>query len=481
VTLARRRIARVLGLTLGWVALSSFAATADQPSPDCSYYAAPAKTGGGTISDDGKWGSAFSWSNAFDSPGTLMGFFDVASPGDVLCLRSGTYRGPLSMPLPPVGFGGKPGKPIEVRALVDGAVWIDGEHKYGTASIAGAHWVISGFTVYNAKRAVLAINGQRAPAHDVVVRRVVAYRDPIRTLEDTMNVDVVLAQDVLLEDVACFGTARKCVQVYRSSRVTTCRVWARWDGRWPNQNGNQFAFTAMYRSFDSLAENVLATSGGVDETGYTPDDYSARAWLIGTDRGPKDEDVTRWAAGRDSHDIRLRTLGSIAYDKPGQRHMSHGVLMTRAGMKGSVLQDVAVSLPATAERLMITHDCLDNDSHCVWRPGDKPNRATRVTLIGGLPNTKTKWKLGQFEASAIQRFDVPQPVDIFTPEAGGATVCHRYVDAKLTRDPLWPWPMNARILEATRKSGWGEANVTADIEAIFGTIPAQCRANRAGL
>ena len=57
----------------------------------------------------------------------------------------------------------------------------------------------------------------------------------------------------------------------------------------------------------------------------------------------------------------------------------------------------------------------------------------------------------------------------------GATICKRYVDGVLTSAGLWPWPMNQRIIDAMARAGRPAVDVTAELEAIFGTIPAACR------
>ncbi|MGH9895686.1 MAG: hypothetical protein ACREA0_27620, partial [bacterium] len=67
---------------------------------------------------------------------------------------------------------------------------------------------------------------------------------------------------------------------------------------------------------------------------------------------------------------------------------------------------------------------------------------------------------------------VPNP---WTTTAG-ANLCYRYTDGVRTMTPLWPWPMNQRILEATTASGHTPVDVTAEIELLLGPIPAQCRA-----
>ena len=55
----------------------------------------------------------------------------------------------------------------------------------------------------------------------------------------------------------------------------------------------------------------------------------------------------------------------------------------------------------------------------------------------------------------------------------GARVCKRYKDGVLTSENLWPWPMNQRIKDATDFAGTAY-DVEAELEAIFGAIPAGC-------
>jgi len=57
----------------------------------------------------------------------------------------------------------------------------------------------------------------------------------------------------------------------------------------------------------------------------------------------------------------------------------------------------------------------------------------------------------------------------------GANLCYRYQNGARTTEPLWPWPMNQRILDAMSQSGRASIDVTATIEGMFGAIPIQCK------
>ena len=52
--------------------------------------------------------------------------------------------------------------------------------------------------------------------------------------------------------------------------------------------------------------------------------------------------------------------------------------------------------------------------------------------------------------------------------------CYRYKDRVLTNEPLWPWPMQARIQAALESARMPTRNVTKHVAQTFGAIPAQC-------
>jgi hypothetical protein len=99
------------------------------------------------------------------------------------------------------------------------------------------------------------------------------------------------------------------------------------------------------------------------------------------------------------------------------------------------------------------------------------------------------WRVTNYiKATSVSSVD-SQGANPFTGTAG-AQLCYRYVNGAVTSVPLWPWPMNERIRAATTMagaysgpclncSGGRQArvvtDVTADVEAMLGTIPSQCR------
>jgi hypothetical protein len=82
---------------------------------------------------------------------------------------------------------------------------------------------------------------------------------------------------------------------------------------------------------------------------------------------------------------------------------------------------------------------------------------------------------------------VPNP---WTTTGSGANLCYRWNNRALTNQPLWPWPMNERIKAATAMAGAYRGpcfncsggrlartatDVTAEVQALLGTIPQACR------
>jgi hypothetical protein len=98
--------------------------------------------------------------------------------------------------------------------------------------------------------------------------------------------------------------------------------------------------------------------------------------------------------------------------------------------------------------------------------------AKNLTGIGGGGDfIGSNWSLTNHDSAAS-----PSGVDSIFTSSGSARLCYRYIDGMLTTTPLWPWPMNQRIINAMQSAGRNAVDVTATIEQIFGPIPSSCRA-----
>jgi len=64
-----------------------------------------------------------------------------------------------------------------------------------------------------------------------------------------------------------------------------------------------------------------------------------------------------------------------------------------------------------------------------------------------------------------------------TPD--GASIMYRYENGKLTDKPLWPWPMNQRIIDAMKLAGYDDpVDVTKTVfELADGSMPERIQVN----
>jgi hypothetical protein len=119
------------------------------------------------------------------------------------------------------------------------------------------------------------------------------------------------------------------------------------------------------------------------------------------------------------------------------------------------------------------------DNQITWRNEGPMNLAIENCSFFGRNSTEID---GMFSQSNIIKAATPgvfyfSGENIFNTQRG-AKICYRYENGQLTNKPLWPWPMEQRIIDAMRYAGYPEdkiINVTADIEAMFGKIPDECR------
>ena len=501
------------GLRLSVVLLLGVGAFAGRPavaSTPCTYYAAPFQSEGGRVPDGEPYARRGS-AGTPDQPITVADFWKrkLAKPGTALCLKDGLYRGKHSMIRPTKGqFSGRAGARVEIRAVNDGQVWIDGEFKYGPLRLKGqSYWTVEGLNLYNSAGPVIGIAGEsqhgerpQVPVQHVILRRLVAWRDylPYGTKADydaiggdnVHTISLADVSDVLVEDCAGFGNARKIFQNYRSHRVVFRRNWARWDGRYPYVRGNKFGFSCAYKAYDALCENLIATVGGSADPGAQPASYAPGVHLIATDGQARE--TARWLdpPDRDPIAFRLQIYGSLAYVPANARftrvmgfHVG-GSGYPHKGAKGVRIENSVASIGTPGKYAFGLESCKDDPQKhpdgCSWKLGDDRARAPlvvkQVTAVGAhspVASIKKDWR-----QEDVQVFEWGHKIDIYKGTAGSASLCHRYVDGKETSLPLWPWPMQERIRAATERSKWGTADVMGELTELFGPPPPNCYERR---
>ncbi len=475
----------------------------------CTYYAAPMASDGGRVPEGEPFAARYAVGTP-DAPIPVSDFWKrkLVKPGTVLCLKDGVYRGDRSMLKPPseAMFSGTSEAPVEIRAVNDGAVWIDGEFERATLRLLNlSYWTVEGLNAYNSRGAPVRVGGRKqegkhdqVPAHHVVLRRVVAWRDflPYGSTRDYDAIggenqhvfSIADVSDVLLEDCAGFGWGRKIFENYRSKRVVMRRIWARWDGRYPYEARNKFAFSCSNQSYDAICENLIATVGGSRVAAAQPADYQPGVGLIATD-GSAGPDA-RWLepGDRDRHAINLRIYGSLAY-APSSSPLTRiagfrvgGGTYPSKGQKGALIEDSVAAISGAKMFAANLANCDDDPQKhpdgCSWQLQDDRARSPvllrHVTLLAGHEPVARIGKDWSLDDVRLVPWSQRKQVDIYRGTGGGASICHRYVDGRETPVPLWPWPMQERIRAATERSSWPTADVIGEISEVFGPPPPEC-------
>lgn len=433
-----------------------------------------------------------------ESPFRVQDFWKTAQAGWTLCLASGTYTASNGGLLhPPAGRSGNESQPITIGALNESnPPLFDGEWENEAISLGSqnSYWVIQGINAKNGKRSIVRISDG---SNHNIIRRVIAWDVVWNGNNEIFGVHYGASHN-LLEDIAAFGVARKMVNNTQGGEYTTYRrVWS-----WHHGSGDQgpSMVEIAYNSSNNLFENVLSTvnhtygpetytftsngndlglgeNGGNYRTrapgallGYASVDtgegvcantriYSGLAYIKQTDvLHVEHEDGYGWYLVRDNGLVDCTTWHHImAITQPNHKYFN--------SWRGLVFQDVDHTYGATGQG----------------------RSAQYITSVASWNSIDPIVGLGSTLATGSSISAVPSP---WTATSVGANLCYRYIDGVRTNVPLWPWPMNERIKQATAMAGvydgpclncsGGRApriaiDVTADVELLLGRIPDQCR------
>lgn len=391
----------------------------------CTHYASP--TGGGAGLSEG-------------SPFPIADFWRVARPGATLCLLDGTYTGPPNMIAPPASFAGTASQPITIRTLHDGKVLVDGQGSRRPADLQGAWGILEGVNLRNGPDVALQIRGTHWQ-----IRRVVAW-------DGALGGGVIALNGFhnTLEDCAAFGTGRYTLAAGAGNAAQSHNVMRRCWAQSLASQGESLTLFAGYGQGQVLLENMLANWNNTSSVPSNP----------------------VFEAFRTQH---TRLLGSIVYALAGDANIPG---MFRVHSQGGYNpQPAARTVEFQAKHILaFVHPgnprfgsamglnmALSGDNN---RLEDSLGVAARHEVPSG---TARNVRTGRSLATALA---VNGDTTVWTALPG---ICTRYVQGTLTTQPLWPWPMNARITEALRRAGRSVVDVTATMEALFGAIPAKCR------
>jgi hypothetical protein len=424
----------------------SFSRTASAAS--CSHYAAPNGTGNGLSSSQ---------------PFKIADFWPAAKPGHTLCLLDGQYTGAASMINPPQYLSGTASGQITVRAANDGKVTINGQGKlFPVRLYRNNYFVLEGFNASNSVATVVGIS----ESNYNIVRRVAAWD----AADNNTNIFGIRGQHNLLEDVAGWGVARKTFSSSQGGNyITIRRAWGRWEGS--HVTGPKMTYTLAYNNYNMTCENCIGTwSGERMKQTYRLLGYDGKPWTGGSGgtytnyaaSSPYGIFATDGLAG--NKNAQSKILGSIGYVKRNDRlnapqvvfatqvdfvEISNTVAYIEPGAHPSKKRFVLNNLSTVAQNLT----------------------ARNLTGVGGAGS----YYGSDWEKTAISEGSSLSAVSNVYSSSIGANLCKRYENRVLTSKPLWPWPMNQRIINGLIESGRAAVDVTKTIEGMFGPIPSSCK------
>jgi hypothetical protein len=393
----------------------------------CDYYASP--NGGGNGSSP-------------SSPFRISNFWSVARPGKTLCLLDGLYIDAIK---PPQNLNGTASARITIKALNDGKVRIDGQGARIPIYLYGNdYFVIEGVNGSNGVDAVVKISGR---ADNNIIRRVCAWDAQIDTNAVVFTVNNSLNN--LLEDVCAFGNGRKQFTNSQGGHKTTYRrAWAMWNAS--TNIAPKEPFQLGYNSKDSTCENCIATwrttQSSINQA-YTL--FRAGEITSGTD-----------------FEINTQYLGSIGYILADAGTGPFSLAFHKIA-RGVTYKDVVLYTENNQRPFDVRETTKSTGEPC------SNCYLINTTEIGGNDSAiSNEWKI----QNRVKVETVGAAPNIWNgASSNGARVCNRYMNRALTSTPLWPWPMNQRIIDAMKTAGKTPVDVTKTMENIFGPIPSECR------
>jgi len=441
---ANSRVRRYAGLIALTISLGLWFSTALIAQTNCTYYASPDGGGDGIN---------------LSSPFQIANFWSVARPGYTLCLLSGRYTGQQSMITPPPYVDGTADGRITVSAISDGSVLIDGEGYLQPVLLeTNDYWTIEGINAANSGYDTVV--GTFPGSDNNIIRRVVAWN----AADNNSSAFIAWGgYNNLFEDVAGFGTARKIFQSYESNQTVFRRAWGMWNFSGPNTPWADYpkgTFSLAYDSFNNICDNCIATAD-FDPGTSTSNFYG----LLGANQ------LNRYSpdGNESNHFSNSGFFGSIAYSLSTQSAEFMGALQGGQAISGLSFNNVAVYVETSNKTTS-----LGNLYPEYGGPSYGGHRLTNVTEIHtGSPDriTDTDWiSLGNESFSSVG--EASNIWNGYGTE--GARICYRYENGALSNVPLWPWPMNQRIIEALGTAGRRIVDITQTMSYIFGPISGTC-------
>lgn len=404
--------------------------------PQCSHFASP--QGSGNACSESAPCNVGTWLST------------QAAAGKVLCMKDGVYKGDSQM-LTFSARSGTAGSPITVRALNDGRVEVNGEYQRRPLDCAASYITVIGVNVANGNDTTLTVRGQHC-----LIQRVLAWSGNPGDGGIENIVDIGGNYNVL-EDIGAWGHARKMVAIGARGGPgpnTIRRVWAEHNGSpYGSAQGNPTdPIDIGYNQLSVTAENVIGRRN-ILSSATEPEApihmYSTRGSAI----------LGSIVYAKNSDNFDTTTLLNVTPESGS--HAGTG----KDSTSDSVVQDVVLLAGPAHEQIM--GFAIDGGMQSV---NNVAKNIVSVAPQGGGRCQGSGWTCSNlFLGTSLEQALGSKKIWEVAPGT-----CFRYKDRVLTQEPLWPWPMEQRIAEALGRARVPHTPVKADLESVFGTIPAQC-------
>jgi len=352
-------------------------------------------------------------------------------PGDTLIVMDGVYAEAIEPQQ-----NGTPQQPITIRAQHDGQVIIDGQDQRIPVYLYRDYYIIEGIIARNGNHTVYFISG----SHNVL-RRVSGYDGNLDVNSDIFA--VFDAHHNLIEDCVAAGAGRKMVMIYQGSHNVIRRCfadWRQWDGRqwcddWPWGDNLQ-----VYNSDYNIIENSIGYGSvpvwSLAVQANKPEVSAIGNQILGSiaiDAGmAHDGTVKTWPTVRPGPTACTEIRN---FDWPSQRA---GVALYGNGrIEDNLFRDLFVYGSAGLGLTAILDGYHQN------------NVVDHVTLFNNGLDNRAQW--GGLGAE-VRAEEIPlwtafthNWVEGWDETGEGARLMQRYHNGRLTDEPLWPWPMEARV------------------------------------
>ncbi|MBA4374489.1 MAG: hypothetical protein C0402_16690 [Thermodesulfovibrio sp.] len=414
--------------------------------------------------------------------GTFTKAMGVLKAGDTLLIKDGTYHQTLN-----VTVSGTAVSVITIKAVNDGAVIVDGQGKRDPLKLAGRSYVdVEGIVFKNAVYDLIRVSGG---SNHINLRRLSAYNAGVGNYHLFLiwNSSTVVVEDCIASQTKGTNKAGRygIVSFGGANNNTFRRNYVKYYGH--TGGGGPCAAGADYGgSYDLWENNVFDVSempAGCSDVGYQFAIFGEGLYY--------DTSHSRWYGNViiGGPNVRFAAFGESdgTYSVSDWEFVNNVIIRAQAGIvnigaakgAGWVVRNNTITDTGTNSMTKTqgagANALVANNSYLTGSNGiSAVTSASLTSRYNNFYSVTTQYS-GNVLNRAGDRNIIPS-YDTFTYGKGaylmvpaalkgqgeggagiGAEVLYRYQDGVLTAQPLWPWPMEERIIQETGMSVTWEA------------------------